>query len=143
MHTSCARIQPLCAILCLAYSRWMAPSELRSSAPWRRAMAVAASDGLAKSTKATGPVLPPPLPPLSNRSRENPGQLYHDCSIVPTRTPTEWQCVLRLCVSCRDSTDVTHVDQVLINYHNLCRYNKFLVAVISVDFDFINVILCN
>lgn len=86
VHTSCARIQPLCAILCLAYSRWMAPSELRSRAPCRRARAAAASDALAKSTKATGPELAPPLPPFSSRSRENPGQLYHHtllCPLVP------------------------------------------------------------
>lgn len=73
VHTSCARIQPLCAILCRAYSRCMAPSELRSSAPCRRAMAAAASVGLAKSTKATGPELPAPA--VSSRSRENPAQL--------------------------------------------------------------------
>lgn len=72
VHTSCASIQPLCANLCLAYSRWMGPSELRSRAPCRRVMAAAASLAVTKSTKATGPE---PPPPVKSRNREKPAQL--------------------------------------------------------------------
>lgn len=90
VHTSCARIHPLCATLpCLAYSRWMAPSELRSKAPCRRARAAAASLAELNSTKATGPVLPP-LPPLSRRSRANPGQLRDILNCAGTRTPVSF-----------------------------------------------------
>lgn len=91
MHTSCASIQPLCASLWRAYSRWMGPSELSSSAPCRRATAAAASLAEWKSTKATGPDAP--LPPVSSRSRENPPQLRPAHSHVSARVPLQHSAV--------------------------------------------------